>query len=200
MSTNHIQSTPGNEQAKQCQLLTPFQRKLLQKSLQEDLPSRYVLRLKIMLLADEGKSQSQICKALGCSQTTAQHWILMARLGHAHNWQDNPIGRPKTVNEQYLDRLRQLVSQSPRELGYPFQRWTAQWLGKHLAKELKIELSPRHINRLLQEMGLSIRQKLATGNDTTSQTNSGNSNIVIRDLPSSLSSESLSVWPFNFIR
>ena len=48
------------------------------------------------------------------------------------------MGRPKTVNEQYCDRLKELVSHSPREYGYPFQRWTAQWLGKHLAKELGV--------------------------------------------------------------
>jgi len=42
----------------------------------------------------------------------------------------------------YLGRLKELVSHSPREYGYPFQRWTAQWLGKHLAKELGIKVIP----------------------------------------------------------
>lgn len=41
--------------------LTPFQRDLLQKSLQADLPDLYRLRIQIMLLADEGKSQGVIC-------------------------------------------------------------------------------------------------------------------------------------------
>jgi ATP-binding cassette, subfamily B, bacterial HlyB/CyaB len=51
--------------------LTPFQRKLLHKSLQEDLPESYRQRIQIMLLADEGKSQTQICKTLGCSPATS---------------------------------------------------------------------------------------------------------------------------------
>jgi hypothetical protein len=55
--------------------------------------------------------------------------------------------------------LKELVSRSPREYGYPFQRWTAQWLKKHLAKKLGIEVSDRHINRILKELGLSTRSK-----------------------------------------
>ncbi|WP_157259735.1 hypothetical protein [Chamaesiphon minutus] len=46
-----------------------------------------------------------------------------------------------------------LVSTSPKELGYPFTRWTGQWLSKHLCQEFKICVSPRHINRLLEEIG-----------------------------------------------
>ncbi|MEH1858777.1 MAG: hypothetical protein V7L21_12375 [Nostoc sp.] len=50
------------------------------------------------------------------------------------------MGRTKTVNEQYLIRLKELVSHSPRLVGYSFERWTAQWLSKHLAKELGIKV------------------------------------------------------------
>jgi len=138
--------------------LTPFQRKLLLKSLETDLRPEYRRRLEIMLLADTGQSQGQICKALGCSQEMARYWIAMAQTGNAHKWSDRPMGRPKAVNEQYLDRLKELASHSPREYGYSFERWTAQWLGKHLAKELGIQVSSCHINRLLKEMGLSTRK------------------------------------------
>lgn len=140
---------------KQGQYLTPFQRKLLKKSLQTDLRPEYRRRIEIMLLADEGCSQAQICEALLCSQETARHWMVMVQTGQAHQWNDRPIGRPKTVNEQYLARLKELASSSPREYGYAFRRWTGQWLSKHLAKELGIEISACHINRLLKQMGLS---------------------------------------------
>ncbi len=113
---------------KQGQCLTPLARKLLHKSLQVDLRPEYRRRIEIMLLADTGQSQAQICEALGCSQETARYWIAMAQAGLAHNWNDRPMGRPKAVNEQYLDRLKELASHSPREYGYPFERWTAQWL------------------------------------------------------------------------
>lgn len=72
-------------------------------------------------------------------------------------WQDQPVGRPKVISDQYLSRLKELVDGSPRDFGYPFQRWTAQWLKRHLAQETGVEVSDRHVNRLLKQMGLSTR-------------------------------------------
>lgn len=147
--------------------LTPFQHKLLLKSLQTDLLPEYRRRIEIMLLADAGQSQSQICKALGCSQETARYWIAMAQAGNAHKWNERSRGRPKIVDERYLNRLKELVNHSPREYGYSFSRWTGQWLAKHLAKELDITVSASCINMLLKEMGLSARAKKKSAEQLT---------------------------------
>lgn len=109
-------------------------------------------RIKILLLADEGKSQSEICRELGCSPSTARHWIHVARTGMAHLWQESPRGRPKVVTDAYLTRLRELLNDCPRKYKYPFRRWTADWLRKHLASELGIEISLRHFKRILKEV------------------------------------------------
>ena len=143
----------------QGQCLSPCQRKFLHKSLQTEIREEYRRRIEIMLLADGGQSQAQICQIVGCSSETARYWSAIAQSGQAHNWDTQPMGRPKTVNEKYLERLKELVSHSPCKYGYPFQRWTAQWLGKHLVKELDIEISHCHINRLLKQMGLSTRSR-----------------------------------------
>jgi putative transposase len=166
----------------QTHLLTPFQRKLLLKKLEGDLRPEYSRRIQIMLMADAGHSQAQICTALGCSQETARYWIEMARSGKAHCWDERPMGRPKTVNVQYLNRLKELVSNSPREHGYAFERWTAKWLAKHLAKELGIKMSDRYVNMLLKDMGLSTRSRKNA--DAITETN--DSMIAIKDLPSSV--------------
>lgn len=184
---------------KQCQYLTPFQRKLLLKSLEADLRPEYRRRIEIMLLADEGQSQAQICEALECSQETARHWIFMAQIGQGHRWNESPMGRPKIVNEQYLERLQELVSLSPRECGYSFSRWTGQWLSKHLAKELGIEISACHVNRLLKQMGLSTRSR-STPEEAANQADTGNFDLEIRELRSTSVPESLDLWQFNSIQ
>jgi transposase len=137
--------------------LTRFQRQLLEKNLQAETISEYRQRIQIMLLADEGKTQTQICRTLSCSPLTARHWIFMAKSGQAHNWKDQAIGRPKTVTADYLDRLKQLMSENPKNLGYPFSRWTGQWLSKHLSQEFNIEVTARHVNRLIEEMNDGVR-------------------------------------------
>jgi transposase len=166
--------------------LTSFQQKILLKSLETDLRPEYRRRIEIMLRTDMGQSQAQICTELKCSQETARYWISMARSGNAHRWNDQPMGRPKAINEEYIHNLKELVSRSPREYGYSFQRWTAQWLKKHLAKQLGIEVSDRHINRILKDLGLSTRSKTQKieQNDFLVQKPSA---FKICDLPSSAS-------------
>lgn len=180
----------------QSHFLTTFQRKLLLENMEADLRPEYRRRIEIMLLADMGYSQAQICEALGCSQEMARYWIAMAQTGRAHNWQDRPIGRPKTINSEYLNRLQELVSHSPREYGYSFGYWTAGWLSKQLAKEFGIEVSDRHINRLLQKLGLSSQQKRSRTKKVANLT--PERGITIGDLQSS--SEPAFLWPFNLIK
>ena len=166
MLRKHLVNNKHRESKIVGKYLTPFQRELLQKNLQEDLSDKQRQRIQIMLLADEGQTQTQICQKLGCCQATARHWIMMARIEQAHHWKSNPIGRPLTVNETYRQRLKELVAKKPQEVNvphrdykYPFKRWTAQKLSQHLYMELGIKVTPQHLNRLLKEMGLSTRQK-----------------------------------------
>ena len=180
--------------------LTPFQRKLLEKSLQtKDLRSTYQCRIKIMLLADEGFTKAEISKTLECTLETARYWMSQARAGQAHNWQDCPRGRPKTANAEYLNRLKELATCSPRDYGYPFERWTGQWLSKHLNKELDIELSSRHVNRLLKQMGLSVRARSVDTNSSSLCNNTKGSNIALRELSAISTSVSTQEWQLNFL-
>ncbi|MDY7014806.1 MAG: helix-turn-helix domain-containing protein [Cyanobacteriota bacterium] len=181
--------------------LTPFQRKHLHKSLQDpNLSEKYRQRLQIVLLADESKTQTQICQILNCAPATVRHWLWVARTGQAHLWQATPIGRPKRVTEEYKTRLRELAICSPKEIEVPHQsykyhhaRWTAKRLSRHLAQELGIELSDRHINRLLKEMGLSTRGQPPAQSEPQNTQNG----IVIDNLNSPPDTEIPPFWHFN---
>jgi transposase len=134
--------------------LTKFQRQLLEQQLKIETIPEYRKRIEIVLLADDGRTQSQICREVGCSALTVRHWMLMAKSGQGHDWQSQPLGRPKIVHSAYLDRLKELLGKSPKEFGYSFDRWTGQWLSKHLSQEFKLEVSARHINRLIEKIEL----------------------------------------------
>jgi len=199
-------SFSASQSSNEKELLSPFQQKLLKEKLKTKLRPEYRRRIEIMLLADGGHSQTQICSVLNCSHETARYWTYIAQSGDAHKWKDLPIGRPKTVNEEYINRLRDLVSQSPRDFGYAFRRWTAGWLSKHLAKELDIEVSERHVNRLLKQMGLSTRktkpqeEDSAVGNSQSQKSQPAKkSNIVIRNLQSSKQPKTKSFSLFHLI-
>jgi transposase len=174
--------------------LTIFERKFLLKNREKDLRPEYRRRIEIMLLADMGYSQAQICSILECSQETARHWIMVARIGQSCNWEDSPIGRPKTIDARYLERLQELVTHHPLDYGYSFRVWTAEWLSKHLAREFEVKVSDRHISRLLKKMGLSTRSKTAKPDDRPSQC--GDSAIAIRNLHPATTSKSSRLWVF----
>lgn len=177
--------------------LTSSQRNYLERQLSQDLSKSLCQRLKIMLLADDGLSQAEICRQVLCSSSTARHWAMVVRSGQLEQWKENNVGRPKCINESYLNRLRFLVESSPKEHGYPFHRWTSSWLSQHLAKELGITLSARHVSRLLKQMGLSTRQ--STAKVTHQDGGKAHSNIVIGNLydapmPLSSSASSTPIW------
>jgi transposase len=194
MSDYQAKSEPKYLNVSTGKCLTAFQRKLLLQNLHKSLLESYHQRIEIMLLADEGKTQREICQILGCCAATARHWTHIARTGKAHQWQDCPIGRPKAVNDQYLERLKELINSSPREHGYAFRRWTANWLGKHLAKEFEIEISDRHLKRLLKQMGLSTLPK----SSNTEQSQS--SKILICDLKSAAITDDSEFLPIDFAK
>lgn len=193
--------TRKQKSAKSSKYLTSFQKKLLQTSLEDKtISEKYRQRIEIMLLADDGKTQSQICKILNCSVVTVRHWTLLASMGQAHNWQSSPLGRPKSVSEEYRQRLKELIEQSPKSINIPgtqykytYDRWTANKLAHHLAKELGISFSDRHIRRLLKEMGLSTRTQKHQRQSSNSPQGTKN-RLVIDDLNLEQSLDQRELW------
>jgi transposase len=155
--------------------------KALEEGSRRQLRPEHRLRLEIMLRADRGESQNEICAALGCAPGTARFWMKMMELGDIDAWVTVPIGRPQKVSPEYLARLRELVGQSPKNYGYNVERWTALDLRHQLIQESGIAVSDRHINRLLNEMNISspYRHK---GNRSSRLQKSRSAHIKIRDL------------------
>ena len=160
--------------------------KLIPEKLPGDITPEAHRRLEIILRTQLGQSQSKICREVGCTKETARYWMSIAQTSAISSWAENRVGRPRIVNDLYLESLRELVSHSPQKYGYSFKRWTAAWLSKHLAKELGISISDRHVNRLLKQMGLSTR-----GNDSQqNRKSSTKTTITIKDLSPTLLSQS----------
>jgi len=59
--------------------------------------------------------------------------------------------------QSYIQQVWSLANRSPRQLGYPFRRWTIPWLNYHLRQEYSLQVSDRHLGQALQQLGLSIQ-------------------------------------------
>lgn len=157
MSNNYKESKLifRDENFVKSKFFTSFERQVLIQYLQRNLQLVYQKRIEIMLLADIGKSQTEICRIVGCSRGMASDWISIVQKGMAYKWHNLPVGRPKTISNEYMEHLKKIASHSPRKYGYAFSSWTDIWLSKHLAQEFGVQISGRHINRLLKQMGIS---------------------------------------------
>ena len=172
---------------------------LLAQIIPEDIPLNLdetkLRRLEIAVRAHMGQSQAEICNALSCSRDTARYWMRIAQTNQASSWQEQSVGRPKIVNDEYLQRLKELVTHHPKDYGYSFQHWTARWLSRHLAQELDIKISDRHVNRLLKQMGLSTRKQQKP--QQKPESTNDKSKIAIEDLnPADRSQLQNSPWWF----
>jgi transposase len=125
---------------------------------QSKLRTEHRRRLEIIQRTQQGQTQTEIQQAVGCARETVRYWSAMARAGQVNQYEQS-VGRPRVVSVEYLDRLRELVDRGPKHYGYSFQQWTARWLRDHLLQEFGFQVSERHINRLLKQMGLSTRQR-----------------------------------------
>jgi transposase len=173
--------------------LTPFQRQLLRENIKGELSNSHRQRLEIMLLTDNGKTQAEICRILGCSTATASRWIQLTKAGLAHKYLDCPVGRPKIVTDEYIESLRGLLQNSPKDHGYPFRTWTISWLSKHLAKEMGIEVSVSHLKRVMRDLGLSTRSKPEIPTQSSA-------NIFIADLKCSPDKEEIELSEINLLQ
>jgi transposase len=185
----------------QVQDLTSILTEILAEKSPKNLDHRHRRRLEIILRSHLGQSQVEICSALGCSKDMARYWMAVAKKPQSDSWQDTCVGRPKRVNDKYLQRLQELVTSSPQDHGYAFTRWTAKCLSQHLSTELDIEISDRHINRLLKQMGLSTRKSQQFASpaniNESSSSNLKPGRITIQDLnPSAYSQLNDSLWWF----
>ncbi len=73
--------------------LSHFQRKILIKYLQQTIKPGCRRRIEIILLADIGKSQAEICEIVGCSRRITRYWMNIIEQGVAHRWDKLPITR-----------------------------------------------------------------------------------------------------------
>lgn len=132
-----------------------------------------VLRARIVLLANEGKNNKEIGRALKITVDTARLWrnrwsgfagIPLAELSVSERLADAPRpGAPATITAEQICQIVALACEAPATSERPISQWT----GREIAAEIKrrnivAQISPRHASRLLKR-GISSPTASATG-------------------------------------
>jgi transposase len=142
--------------------LTNGQKDKLLKSLKENDCSNFIQRILMLLLRNEGKTYQEIAEFLGCSYRTVAYWCVHGDPEDIESLRDKRTkGNYRKVTEDYMQLLMETIVQDPRELGYPFARWSGDRLAEHLAQLTGITLSGSQIRNILrkEKINLSLGKK-----------------------------------------
>ncbi len=131
--------------------LTLEQVSQLQQALKESELPHVRERILIILLQNNGRTQQEISKFLGCSPRTVAYWCMHGdpdNLETLHNKRDYEHYRKATF--EYIELLLKTVERSPSDNGDEFGRWTAERLATYLTEQTGIDLSSSQVRRILK--------------------------------------------------
>ena len=135
------------------------ERARLERHLRRTRDVRYADRLRAVLWSAERCPVGEIGRRLGKHASTVQRWLhdyLRFRL-HGLALGRSP-GRPRCIDADGEECLRQAVLTSPRELNYRFTRWSLATLAAHLCRELHVQVSEPTVSRALHRLRFSYQR------------------------------------------
>jgi putative transposase len=122
------------------------------------------LRGKIILAADQGKSNSHIVRELAVNMKTVRLWrgrwamlqpIPLTELSAQERLEDLPRpGAPSRITADQRCQIEKLACEKPEKSGRPISQWTNWEIADEIKKQgIVDEISPRHAGRLLKRSG-----------------------------------------------
>jgi putative transposase len=119
-------------------------------------------RVRIILLAGEGKSHTQISQELSISIDMARHWrnrwasfapIPLSEMSVSERLEDAPrSGKPSAISAEQMCRIVALACEAPEQSGRPISQWTGREIADELMHQKIVEtISPRHAQRILKK-------------------------------------------------
>jgi len=122
------------------------------------------LRSRIVLAADQGKSNSQIVRELEVSMNTVRLWrsrwslfqpVPLTELTAQERLEDLPRpGCPVRITADQRCQIEKMACEKPEKSGRPISHWTNREIADEIIKQGIVEkISARHAGRLLKRSG-----------------------------------------------
>lgn len=131
------------------------QRRRLERLATKERDAEVRQRYRIVLALDRKMTPTEIHRVLGCARSSVyrvgERFIRDGESGLRNHRKDVP---PVKVTEEYMQRLEELVYQSPKEYDWQRSTWTRELLAKQLESDTGIKLHRSHVGRLLRCCGI----------------------------------------------
>jgi transposase len=131
----------------------------LKKEAEADGAYRVAKRLHAVLLNSDGCSSGDIAAVLEAPRSKVSQWLSdYEEFGQEGLLEGHRSGRPALLNEKQKLTLGEVIDEGPRNYGFDSAVWNALMIGRVIAEEFTIEYTPRHVRRLLDEMGFTVQR------------------------------------------
>ena len=139
--------------------LSSAERKELTRLIHTNGDARIVRRAQIVRQSAQGQRASQIAALWDLTGEAVRRTLKRFNAEGLSSLADKPRqGRPPKKTPRYVEALKEAVTTSPRDLGYPFTCWTLERLREHLARQTRIVLSPHYLSQVMAEQGIVYRR------------------------------------------
>ncbi len=127
---------------------------------QDSTQARRLLALALVL---EGSSRTEAARACGMDRQTLRDWVHRYNAEGIAGLCDRPrSGRPPQLSPEQLGELARLVEAGPDLAQDGVVRWRCVDLQGEIKRRFEVEISERHVGRLLKRLGftrLSVRPR-----------------------------------------
>ncbi len=111
-------------------------------------------RAQAVHLSSQRLKGHQIAEIVSRSRLTVTRWLHEFDVhGLPALWPAKSTGRPPKADADFQAALAEAVGQNPRDLGYPFTRWSADLLAEHLRRKTHIDVSISTVYHTLKRLG-----------------------------------------------
>jgi transposase len=124
----------------------------LQQALKQEENGEIRERILILLLLNDGKTQKEIAKFIGCSHNKICFWCVHGDPDNLESLKDQKMkGNYHKATEKYIEILLETIDKDPQQLGYEFGRWSAKRLATYLEEVTGIKLSGSQVWRIISK-------------------------------------------------
>jgi len=111
-------------------------------------------RAQAVHFSSQGRKVHQIAEIVSCSRQTVSRWLHeFTAQGLPALWPGKSTGRPPKADAEFQAALAEAVEQNPRDLGYPFTRWSVDLLTEYLRRQTHVCVSCSTVYHTLKRLG-----------------------------------------------
>jgi len=128
----------------------------LHRALDDAHGKKSTLRLVAAIAYKHGVTQSALAEWLGVERKTIYNWLTrLERSGLESGLADaERPGRPRKLDDEDLDELRETLRGPPTDAGHDAPAWTTELVQAHVRSRFDVDYSRPSCRRLMHEAGL----------------------------------------------